>query len=742
MLSFLRIGRSASAYSFFLLLLAVLPVLSHAQTCPAATSTCTPGSAPSTNFPYGMGIFNVTLGTINNSTSGVTDGYKDYSCTQNTNLTLGTTVPFTVQTNTAVGENVRAWIDLNNDGVFNATSELVYSDLATGKHTGTITVPGTAVVGTRLRLRIAADFFTSPVPTPCSTPDYSQTEDYSVTLSANTLAPAAEFVAAQPLTCSGCVQFTDQSLNAPTSWLWSFGDGTTSTQQNPQHCYTTPGTFTVTLTATNTIGANTRTRSNYISYDNVLPKAASCTPITTDYCCNYGITQFTLGTLTKTSAGGQASYEDFTCSGKVQLTEGQAYPLSITTGTGNPQDTRVWLDLNNDGTFDPTTELIFQALNRSNPTGSYTIPGTAVKNQPLRLRVSSDYVNANFGPCTNLKYGQAEDYTVTILPNTQPPVAAFNSNYVLGGCQNPVQFTDQSQNIPTSWLWSFGDGTTSTQQNPTHTYAASGSYTVSLKATNAYGTNTLQAANYIVLTVPCLSYCPSNGTGTAFWITSVGLTGATLPTPFTSISGADAGGYGNYINRPITLVRNQSYTLTIATNLTNFHTTSVWIDWNQDGTFDISERLADVSTTGTFSGTLTVPNLTSSLIRMRVVARLNTNTPNACLVNQANSETEDYTLIVSTPTATTEASSLPALTVFPNPSTDGILHLHLADAGAAGLYTTTVENVLGARVLSTTLRLTPANDADLDLSALPRGLYLVHLRDRSGHTAVRRVIRD
>jgi len=691
-----------------------------------------------------MGIFNVTLGSINNTTLGVTDGYKDYACTQNANLTLGSNVAFAVQTNPNVEENVRVWLDLNNDGSFNTTTELVFSSSGKGRQTGTLTIPATATVGVRLRLRVAADYINSLVPTPCSTPEYSQTEDYSVTLSANTAAPTAEFIAAQPLTCSGCVQFTDQTQNVPTSWLWNFGDGTTSTQQNPQHCYAAPGIFTVALTATNAIGATTRTRTNYITYDNVLPKAPSCTPLTTDYCCNYGITQFTLGTLTKASANAQVGYEDFTCSSKVQLTEGKSYSISVATGAGNAHDTRVWLDLNNDGSFDPTAELVFQALNRSNPTGSYVVPSTAVKNQPLRLRVASDYVNSNFGPCSNLKYGQAEDYTVTVLPNTDPPVAAFNSNYLLGGCQNPVQFTDQSQNLPTSWLWDFGDGTTSTQQNPQHTYTASGSYTVSLKASNSYGTNTLQNANYVVLTVPCLTYCASTGTNTNFWITSVGLTSTALPTPFASASGADDGGYGNYLNRTIRLVRNQSYTLTIATNLTNYHTTSVWIDWNQDGTFATAERLVDASTTGTFTGTLTVPSLANpvTLTRMRVVARLNTNTPNACLTNQANAETEDYAVVIGAPTAITEANSLPALTIFPNPTPDGQLQLHLSDAAAAGTYTATVESIVGARVLTTSLHLGPAAAAKLDLSALPRGLYLVHLQDRKGHVAVRRVLRD
>ncbi|AEG19374.1 Ig-like domain-containing protein [Methanobacterium paludis] len=55
-----------------------------------------------------------------------------------------------------------------------------------------------------------------------------------------------------------------------------------------------------------------------------------------------------------------------------------------------------------------------------------------------------------------------------------------------------VQFNDSSSNIPTSWSWSFGDGSTSTEQNPMHTYAANGTYTVSLTVTTAYGdTNTV-----------------------------------------------------------------------------------------------------------------------------------------------------------------------------------------------------------------------------------------------------------
>ena len=60
--------------------------------------------------------------------------------------------------------------------------------------------------------------------------------------------------------CTGIIQFTDSSYNAPTSWLWNFGDGTTSTLQNPSHTYTASGTFNVNLVATNNYGSNSLTK--------------------------------------------------------------------------------------------------------------------------------------------------------------------------------------------------------------------------------------------------------------------------------------------------------------------------------------------------------------------------------------------------------------------------------------------------------------------------------------------------
>jgi PKD repeat protein len=66
------------------------------------------------------------------------------------------------------------------------------------------------------------------------------------------------------------VQFNDTSAGSPTSWLWTFGDGQTSTQQSPTHVYAAPGPFTVTLTATNADGPSQQTQSVFVSPNDTL----------------------------------------------------------------------------------------------------------------------------------------------------------------------------------------------------------------------------------------------------------------------------------------------------------------------------------------------------------------------------------------------------------------------------------------------------------------------------------------
>ncbi len=89
----------------------------------------------------------------------------------------------------------------------------------------------------------------------------------------------------------------------------------------------------------------------------------------------------------------------------------------------------------------------------------------------------------------------------------QPPLmqAEFSSTNTWGVMPVQVQFTDESSGYPTSWTWDFGDGQSSNQQNPTHSYTTEGIYDVSLTITNSFGSVNITKNDYI--------YVITNGVG-------------------------------------------------------------------------------------------------------------------------------------------------------------------------------------------------------------------------------------
>jgi PKD repeat protein len=91
-----------------------------------------------------------------------------------------------------------------------------------------------------------------------------------------------------------------------------------------------------------------------------------------------------------------------------------------------------------------------------------------------------------------------------VIPANVPPVANFTATPRTGPAPLVVKFNDTSTNTPTSWNWSFGDNTwynttVAAARNATHSYGATGSYTVNLTATNAGGSNTKTQSNYIIV---------------------------------------------------------------------------------------------------------------------------------------------------------------------------------------------------------------------------------------------------
>ena len=161
------------------------PIVSGPQTAPTGYAASTATNVADEE------ILNVTFGTLN-ATSTCTSGNNLY--TDNTSLTpptfnAGTTVPISIQVGTcgtfSYSNFTNVFIDYNRDGVFDATTERVYSSAAstTGAHleTGSITIPLTATPGVT-RMRVMNVEFGSATNLPTGTYFYGETEDYNINI--------------------------------------------------------------------------------------------------------------------------------------------------------------------------------------------------------------------------------------------------------------------------------------------------------------------------------------------------------------------------------------------------------------------------------------------------------------------------------------------------------------------------------------------------------------------------------
>lgn len=111
-----------------------------------------------------------------------------------------------------------------------------------------------------------------------------------------------------------------------------------------------------------------------------------------------------------------------------------------------------------------------------NKTGKYTVSLTATNDVGSDLVKKCNYVVVN---------------------SLNPPVANFSASSANGKAPLTVEFTDKSTGSPTAWKWCFGDGTSSTDENPVHTYCEAGKYNVTLTVNNYAGSNVVTKSEHI-----------------------------------------------------------------------------------------------------------------------------------------------------------------------------------------------------------------------------------------------------
>lgn len=470
------------------------------------TVHATTGFYPTACIPTGAqlgGITNVQLNSIQNASTLTSGAYSDYSCSVGTNLIVGFRYPFTITTGSP-NKYCKIWIDLDNNGNFLQANELLYSGYsATNSITGILTIPITfQLFNVPLRLRIGTHLSSNL--SACNSSISGEYEDYFVVVITGPSNPVSSFTTEQEIQCLTTVAFTNTTFNA-NSYLWNFGDGTTSTDLHPFHTYTSSGNYMVQLIAFNGTGSDTTYQSIAIQ-NPVIPIPASCASTMLPCGGNtVAITYFNIDQQSYNSPFSQnVLYEDFTCTYLYHLTIDSTHRLYYAAGTQNAK-LCAWIDYNNDGVFSDTTaeRLIPGNIIPGSVMIPYyfTVPNWAVTNTPLRLRISATYSNYFIATACTALCGQYEEYTVIIgsYPYMNVGFLADTTSSCVNKAIAFTNLTDTANAV--SYSWNFGDGSTSTLMNPTHSYASTGMYTVTLVACNSNGNcDTLVKTNYISIT--------------------------------------------------------------------------------------------------------------------------------------------------------------------------------------------------------------------------------------------------
>lgn len=339
--------------------------------------------------------------------------------------------------------------------------------------------------------------------------------------------------AASPL--AGCaplrVAFTDRSGTSTgtlNNWVWDFGDGTSATGQNPVHTYTLSDTFNVTLIVTNNFGCKqTLLQPSLIAVADTVEAAFSYSY--TSGCRVPTTIAFSNASHSAVTLGYRWSFGDGAVSNQlnpvhIYTTPGIYDVILVATNTAGCTDTMVQqISIGQLQAFftAPQGACINEPVSfkdSSNPlaiNGTWnfgdggTATGLTVTHTYTKAGTYTIQYRAGFGGCTNIS-------TQTIVI-ADKPTASFSSTSLLTRCEAPltVAFTNTSTGA-TRYEWDFGDGATSTETNPVHTYTTRGNFTVKLIAVNASGfcSDTIIKAGFVRINPPNITgikTIPRNG---------------------------------------------------------------------------------------------------------------------------------------------------------------------------------------------------------------------------------------
>lgn len=581
-------------------------------------------------------VAGVQLNTLNNSpTTTFTDGYEDKT-SDSTTLFTGASETLTVEVGNGVNNSfTKVWIDYNADGDFNDLNEQVLFDSITNAAnlpgnddvTATITIPTSAKIGPT-RMRVTSESKSDQFPwklaqQPCDADvDIGEVEDFTVYI-AEDGEPVSDFTFST--VCSGdSTAFTDQSFTysaatsyAINSWKWEFGDGTTSTSQNPKHKYAKPGRYKVALITNTTKPGNADTTYKIVNVED--PKA--------DFILNTTLINEPI-TFTDQSRGGDVvfwtwNFDDLGSANNIDFSPNPIHEfdtaktydvkLEIITLGGCTASVVKSIDIVNElppiANFNAPSPTPYKGANISltdvssnNPTSwdwtitpsthTYVTGSSTSQNPVVTLNALTAYtikmvVENGAGKDSISKTFTTKDYSA--------PTADFSANQTTVKAGQIVSFLDESTNDPTEWEWVFGDGDTSTMSNPIHEYDSTGTFSVKLNIQNPAGSDSESKSNYITVEDEYVM-CSSDAFRSP-------LRKGTLYD-----SGGDALQYGNSENCEFTIVPDCGGPITLKFNSFFFAANDYLRVFDYDPITQTRTPLHPINTAG-FTGSTTPPTL-------------------------------------------------------------------------------------------------------------------------------------
>lgn len=292
------------------------------------------------------------------------------------------------------------------------------------------------------------------------------------------------------------VTFTDLSLNA-SSWVWDFGDGSSATVADPVYTYATPGTYTITLLTSNADNCySTKTKINGITVkgpvsDFSASDSTGCIPLNVNFSdSSTGAVQWFWDFGDGATSTVKSPTHSYTSSGSFTV-------IFITTGIDGCRDTLVKPAM----------------IHPVDPIMSYIDVDTIQSCNEITASFNGSSIGTNFwlwnfgdgnssaSPNPMHTYSAPGVYAVSLTTQTINGCTITINNYnVIKVSEGEVDFSYTYDSCPSfdasfsnttadavSWFWNFGDGTFSNNQNPIHTYAAPGVYSVALSVGTSEG---------------------------------------------------------------------------------------------------------------------------------------------------------------------------------------------------------------------------------------------------------------